>query len=306
VGQQLEDLEVLIELAQEEKEESLAPEIEAELQRARQQLEQLELRAMLSGEYDDHDAILSINVGAGGTEAHDWAEMLLRMYLRWAERHGYETELIEVSPGEEAGIKTAVVLVHGPHAYGFLRAEKGTHRLVRLSPFDFNNRRHTSFAGVNVIPQVDDGIEVEINEDYLEMDTYRSQGAGGQHVNKTDSAVRLTYRPPGEDPIIVQCQNERSQHKNRAIALQVLKARLFEREQQKQRARLAELRGEVSDYAWGNQIRSYVLHPYKMVKDLRTDVETSNTTAVLDGDLDPFIYAYLRQTAGQKNHHGSA
>jgi peptide chain release factor 2 len=256
----------------------------------------LELAAMLSSEYDRHNAILRIKAGSGGTEAQDWAEMLLRMYLRWCERRGFEGELIEVSAGDEAGIKTAILMVQGLNAYGYLRSEKGTHRLVRLSPFDFNNRRHTSFAGVDVLPEIDDEIVVDIDERDLKVETYRSSGAGGQHVNKTDSAVRITHLPTG---IVVQCQNERSQHKNRAVAMKVLQAKLYDLLRQEKKEEIEELRGQVEEYAWGNQIRNYVLHPYQLVKDLRTNVETSQTAAVLDGDIDLFINAYLRQNAGR-------
>lgn len=299
---EIEDLQVLAELGQEEGDASLQGELEEGLARVRQQLEQLELAAMLHGEYDSHDAILRIKAGSGGTEAQDWAEMLLRMYLRWCERHGFQGELIEVSPGEEAGIKTAILMVHGHNAYGYLRSEKGTHRLVRLSPFDFNNRRHTSFAGVDVLPDLDEEINVDIDEKDLKIETYRSSGAGGQHVNKTDSAVRITHLPTG---IVVQCQNERSQHKNRAVAMKVLRAKLYDLMQQEKKEQIAELRGQVEEYAWGNQIRNYVLHPYQLVKDLRTNVETSQTEAVLDGDIDLFIQAYLRQNAGRNGNQRS-
>lgn len=293
---EIEDLQVLAELGQEEGDGSVQDELEESLARVRQQLEQLELATMLNGEYDSHDAILRIKAGSGGTEAQDWAEMLLRMYLRWCERRGFQGELIEVSPGEEAGIKTAILMVHGRNAYGYLRSEKGTHRLVRLSPFDFNNRRHTSFAGVDVLPDLAKEITVDIDERDLKIETYRSSGAGGQHVNKTDSAVRITHLPTG---IVVQCQNERSQHKNRAMAMKVLRAKLYDLMRQEKRERIEELRGQVEEYAWGNQIRNYVLHPYQLVKDLRTNVETSQTAAVLDGDIDLFIEAYLRQNAGR-------
>jgi peptide chain release factor 2 len=296
---EIEDLQVLAELGREEGDASLQGELEEGLARVRQRLEQLELATMLNGEYDSHDAILRIKAGSGGTEAQDWAEMLLRMYLRWCERRGFQGELIEVSPGEEAGIKTAILLVHGRNAYGYLRSEKGTHRLVRLSPFDFNNRRHTSFAGVDVLPDLDEEITVDIDEKDLKIETYRSSGAGGQHVNKTDSAVRITHLPTG---IVVQCQNERSQHKNRAVAMKVLRAKLYDLMQQEKKEQIAELRGQVEEYAWGNQIRNYVLHPYQLVKDLRTNVETSQTEAVLDGDIDLFIEAYLRQNAGRNGN----
>lgn len=298
--QRLEDIGVLLDLADEEADEETAAEAESELTAAEAQLAQLELSAMLSGPYDEHDALLEIAAGAGGTEACDWAEMLLRMYLRWAERHGFSTDIIAISAGEEAGIKSCTVRIAGVNVYGLLRGEAGTHRLVRISPFDAQNRRHTTFGGVMVMPDVADEIDVEVDEQFLRVDTYRSSGAGGQHVNKTDSAVRLTYQPPGFDkPLVVQCQNERSQHKNRATAMSILKSKLYDIMQRQQIERLEDLRGTVEEFAWGNQIRNYVLHPYRMVKDLRTNVETSDTDAVLDGDLDRFIEAYLRQTAGQ-------
>jgi peptide chain release factor 2 len=248
----------------------------------------------LSGEHDAGNAILTIHSGAGGTESQDWAEMLLRMYLRWTERRGYHTEMVDYQPGEGAGIKSATMTVEGRYAYGYLHAEAGVHRLVRISPFDSNARRHTSFASVFVFPEIDDEIEVEINDVDLRIDTYRSSGAGGQHVNKTDSAVRLTHLPTG---IVVACQNERSQHKNKAMAMKILRARLYELEQQKREESLAEFSKAKKDIAWGSQIRSYVLHPYRMVKDHRTGKEVGNADGVLDGDLDGFIEAYLQQAA---------
>jgi peptide chain release factor 2 len=250
---------------------------------------------MFSGEYDAHDAILTITAGAGGTEATDWAEMLLRMYLRWAQRHKYGTEIIDQLEGEEAGLKSVTVAVEGRWAYGHLRAERGVHRLVRISPYDSQKRRHTTFALVEVLPEVEDDTEVgEIPDDELKIDTFRSQGAGGQHVNKTDSAVRLTHIPTG---IVAQSQNERSQHQNREFAMKVLKARLLERRIQERESELAQLRGEHVEAGWGNQIRSYVLHPYQMVKDHRTNYETSATNDVLDGDLDAFMLAELERVA---------
>ena len=298
--QGLEDVEVLLELAEEDEDQETAAELAKDLDGAERQLGKLEVAAMLGGEYDEDDAIVQLSAGAGGTEASDWAEMLLRMYLRWAERVGFEAEVLDVSPGEEAGIKSATVAMRGTNAYGLLRGEAGTHRLVRISPYDSASRRHTSFAGVSVIPDVGEDIDVEIDEAHLRVDTYRSSGAGGQHVNKTDSAVRLTYQPPGlAAPIVAQCQNERSQHKNRAAAMSILKARVYEILRQAQIEHLEDLRGPVEEFAWGNQIRNYVLQPYRMVKDLRTSVETGDTDSVLDGDLEPFIEAYLRQTAGQ-------
>jgi peptide chain release factor 2 len=236
-----------------------------------------------------------VHAGAGGTEAQDWAEMLQRMYSRWAEQHGYKVEWLEESSGEEAGIKSATVRIVGENAYGWLKTESGVHRLVRISPYDSNARRHTSFASVWVYPVVDDKIEIEIQDKYLRVDTYRAQGAGGQHVNKTDSAVRFTYTPPGSEPVVVACQSERSQHQNRAHAMSMLKARLYEIELQKREAQVNAMNATKSDIGWGHQIRSYVLQPYQLVKDLRTDVETSNTGAVLDGDLDRFLAASLAQ-----------
>jgi len=255
-------------------------------------IEQMETQRMLGGENDAADAILSINAGAGGTESQDWAEMLLRMYLRYCERHGYKTEITDIQSGEEAGIKSAEVTVSGQFAYGHLKAEIGVHRLVRISPFDSQARRHTSFASVACIPDLDDAIHIEINDKDLKIDVYRSSGAGGQHVNKTESAVRITHMPTG---VVVACQNERSQIKNRSTAMKVLRAKLYEREV-RARAKLADAaNAEKSEIAWGSQIRSYVVHPYRMVKDLRTQVETGNTDAVLDGDLDRFVTAYLLQ-----------
>jgi peptide chain release factor 2 len=250
---------------------------------------------LFSGPYDASDAIVSISAGAGGTEATDWAEMLLRMYLRWAERHRFATEILDRLEGEEAGIKSATIAVHGRRAYGFLRAERGVHRLVRISPYDSQKRRHTTFALVEVLPEVEDDVEVgEIPDDDLRIDTYRSQGAGGQHVNKTDSAVRITHLPTG---IVVQSQNERSQHQNRELAMKVLRARLLERKIAEREVEIAALRGEHVEAGWGNQIRSYVLHPYQMVKDHRTDHETSDTAGVLDGELDRFMQAELERVA---------
>jgi peptide chain release factor 2 len=245
---------------------------------------------MLGGENDRNNAIVSIHAGAGGTEAQDWSQMLLRMYLRWAERKGFRTEIIDYLAGEEAGVKSATFTVTGDYAYGYLRAESGIHRLVRISPFDAGKRRHTSFASVFVYPEVSEDIVVEINEDELRVDTYRSSGAGGQHVNKTDSAVRITHLPTG---IVVQCQNERSQHKNRAMAMKVLKARLYELKKKEQEEKMEQLHSGKKDIAWGSQIRSYILQPYRLAKDHRTNMEIGNVDGVLDGDLDPFIESYL-------------
>jgi peptide chain release factor 2 len=249
-----------------------------------------ELAQILGGADDRRNAIVTLHPGAGGTEAQDWAEILLRMYLRWADRHGYRKEILEYQPGEEAGLKSVTFSVEGDYAYGYLKAEAGIHRLVRISPFDANSRRHTSFASLFVYPEVDDTIKVEVDEADLRVDTYRSSGAGGQHVNKTDSAVRLTHLPTG---IVVACQNERSQHKNRAMAMKILRSRLYELELEKQKEKMDTLHKTKKDNAWGSQIRSYVLHPYRLVKDHRTNIEIGNADAVLDGDIDPFIQAYL-------------
>jgi len=262
----------------------------AELDEIHASLEEMELKRMLSGEHDFSNAILEINAGAGGTEAQDWAEMLLRMYLRWAEKRGFNAEIIQILAGEEAGIKNVTAMIRGESAFGYLRSERGVHRLVRISPFDSNARRHTSFASVAVMPELDDEIKVDIDEDDLRIDTYRSSGAGGQHVNKTDSAVRLTHLPTG---VVVACQTDRSQHKNKATAMKLLKAKLYEREVRKKQEQMDEIAGERRKIDFGSQIRSYVLQPYQMIKDLRTGAETSNVNAVLDGDLDSFIRAYL-------------
>jgi peptide chain release factor 2 len=280
----------LIELGEAEGDDAVVADAEAALEKLRSEVARRELESLLSGEADANDCYLEVHAGAGGTEAQDWAEMLLRMYVRWAEDHGYKVEWLEESGGEEAGIKSATVAVHGPDAYGWLKTESGVHRLVRISPFDSNARRHTSFASVWVYPVVDDKIEVEINDKDLRIDTYRSSGAGGQHVNKTDSAVRITHMPSG---IVVQCQSERSQHQNRAHAFAMLRARLYEAELQRREAATDAMNATKTDIGWGHQIRSYVLQPYQMVKDLRTGVETSNTGAVLDGDLDRFLAAAL-------------
>lgn len=289
------DLTDLLEMAQAADDEAIVNEIAGEVREMETQLERLEDRLLLSGEYDAHDAILAIHAGAGGTESQDWAQMLLRMYLRWAQNHDYRTEVIDQTEGEEAGLKSVTVEVSGRHAYGYLKAERGVHRLVRLSPFDASNRRHTSFALVEVLPLIDNDIEIDIDPNDLRIDTFRASGAGGQHVNKTSSAVRIVHEPTG---IVVQCQNERSQLQNRETAMRILRSRLFELELEKREEEQARLKGEHVDAGWGNQIRSYVLHPYQMVKDHRTEYETGKTQAVLDGDLDPFIQTYLKSKVG--------
>jgi peptide chain release factor 2 len=276
-------------------EEDFRTELEAETEAIEVEVNRREFNAMLSGEYDRGNAIFAIHAGAGGTDSQDWAEMMQRMYLRWMEQHGFETEIIDTTPGEEAGIKSVTITISGRYAYGYLRAEKGVHRLVRLSPFDANNRRHTSFAMVEVLPQVDDDIEIDINPNDLRIDTYRSAGAGGQNVQKNDTAVRITHLPTG---VVATCQNERSQSQNRETAMKVLKARLLEIKEREKAERLADLRGDYIKAEWGSQIRSYVLHPYQMVKDHRTEYETGNAAAVLDGNLDGFIQAYLQANVG--------
>jgi peptide chain release factor 2 len=288
----LSDSEELLELADEDGD--LLSEVEEELRRVEGVLEEQEVARLFTGEYDEGDAILTINSGEGGVDSQDWAEMLSRMYRRWAERRGFGLEVIEYTEGEEAGIKSATFGVSGEHAFGLLSAERGVHRLVRISPFDARGRRHTSFASVAVAPVIDDAVEVEIDDKDLKVDTYRASGAGGQHVNKTDSAVRITHLPTG---IVVQCQNERSQHQNREVAMRVLRARLFELEREKRELEIAAQSGEKAEVGFGSQIRSYVLHPYKLVKDLRTGEQTADVDRVLDGDLDGFIYAYLKNRA---------
>ncbi len=292
-----EDLEGLAELTEEDP--SLAGELEEAIASVETRLNELEEQRLFTGDYDAGDALVTVNAGAGGTDAQDWAEMVLRMEMRWAERRGFKVELLEASAGEEAGIKSATFRVSGDNAYGLYSAEKGVHRLVRLSPFDSANRRQTSFAGVEVAPVVEEAGEVELEDDDLQVDTYRASGAGGQHVNKTDSAVRITHKPTG---IVVQCQNERSQSANRQTALNMLRAKLIERQEAERQAEIARERGEAQDVNFGSQIRSYVLHPYTMVKDHRTDFEVGNANAVLDGDLDGFVRAWLEAHArGRRN-----
>ncbi len=288
----VEDLEPLAELAEDDPQ--LAAELEDQISSVQQRLDALEEERLFSGRYDAGDALVTVNAGAGGTDAQDWAEMVLRMEMRWAEKRGFGVELLEVSPGEEAGIKSATFRVKGENAYGLYGSEKGVHRLVRLSPFDSANRRQTSFAGVEVSPVVEEAAEVQIDDDDLQIDTYRASGAGGQHVNKTDSAVRITHRPTG---IVVQCQNERSQSSNKAEAMAMLRSRLLELEERKRREEIAREKGDAQDVNFGSQIRSYVLHPYTMVKDHRTDYEMGDTNRVLDGDLDGFVRAYLLKAA---------
>ena len=294
LAERLEEVQVLDQLLDEGHKEAEQDLTEA-LKRLEHDLERLELASLLSGPYDSNDAVASIHAGAGGTESQDWAEMLLRMYLRWAEREGYEVELDEVTPGEEAGIKSATFILRGPNAYGVLSAERGVHRLVRISPFDASKRRHTSFASLDVIPLIEDDESIEIDPKDLRIDTYRSSGAGGQHVNVTDSAVRITHIPTG---ISAACQNERSQMQNRAVAMRILKARLADLARRQRHDKIEELRGERRDIEFGSQIRSYVLHPYRLVKDHRTGVEMTDPDAVLDGDLERFIEAYLRHRGG--------
>lgn len=285
----------LIAMGEAEGDEAVVADSTALLRALAEDAKRREIESLLSGEADANDAYLEVNAGAGGTEAQDWAEMLLRMYSRWAEQHGYKTELMEQSEGEQAGIKSATLHVIGPNAYGWLKTESGVHRLVRISPFDANARRQTSFASVWVYPVVDDNIEIEVREADLKVDTFRASGAGGQHVNKTESAIRITHVPTG---IIVACQTDRSQHRNRATAMQMLKAKLYEAELQKREAAAAQVEANKTDIGWGHQIRSYVLAPYQLVKDLRTNVETGNPDAVLNGDLDAFMAASLAQRVG--------
>jgi peptide chain release factor 2 len=288
----LEDAEALLELAREAEDEDLAAEAAVALRTFSVKLQLLELSLLLSGEYDDHDAIMALHAGAGGLEAQDWAEMLLRMFTRYAERRGYKVELLDSLPADEGGVKSATISVRGANAYGYLKSERGVHRLVRISPYDAAGRRHTSFASVDVMPQVADDNEVAIDPDDLRVDTYRSSGKGGQHLNKTDSAVRITHIPSG---IVVQCQDERSQLTNKDKAMRLLKAKLLEQKIRAREAELAALRGEQQDIGWGSQIRSYVFQPYRLVKDHRTGVEVGNTDAVMDGEIDGFIEAYLRK-----------
>jgi peptide chain release factor 2 len=286
-----ENLEVSYELVKEESDAELQAELEEELIKLTSRLNEFELQLLLSEEYDKHNAILELHPGAGGTESQDWGSMLLRMYTRWAEKKGFKVETLDYLPGDEAGIKSVTLAIRGHNAYGYLKAEKGVHRLVRISPFDASGRRHTSFVSCEVMPEFNDEIEIEIRTEDLKIDTYRASGAGGQHINTTDSAVRITHMPTG---VVVTCQNERSQIKNREQAMKMLKAKLYQREIEQQEKELLEIRGEQKEIGWGSQIRSYVFHPYSMVKDHRTSAESGNVQGVMDGDLDPFIDAYLR------------
>ena len=290
LAEEIDECDILFELAVEESDKSALTEVDQQIQRSARNLEAFSLELMLDGEDDDKNAIVSINAGAGGTEAQDWAEMLFRMYSRWVERRGYKFELIDLQPGEEAGIKSATFTVGGENAYGYLKSEIGVHRLVRISPFNASGKRHTSFASVFIYPELDAEIVVDIEEKDLRIDTYRASGAGGQHVNKTSSAVRITHLPTG---IVVQCQQEKSQHRNRDLAMKVLLARLYQHEKQKQDDKLQELHDNKDDIAWGNQIRSYVLQPYQMVKDHRINLDIGNVNEVLDGGIDPFIEGVL-------------
>lgn len=285
-----EEIEILIEMGYEENDSSVLPEIEEQLSELEREYEAIKIKTLLSGEYDKDNAILTLHSGAGGTEACDWVSMLYRMYLRWAESKGYSTEELDYLEGEEAGIKSVTFQVNGSNAYGFLKAEHGVHRLVRISPFNAAGKRQTSFASLDVMPDIEEDIDIEINEDDLRIDTYRSSGAGGQHINKTSSAIRITHFPTG---IVVQCQNERSQHMNKDKAMQMLKAKLYLMKQREQAEKVSGIRGEVKEIGWGNQIRSYVMQPYTMVKDHRTNVEVSNVDAVMDGKIDAFINGYL-------------
>jgi peptide chain release factor 2 len=295
--QKFDDLVELLELAEEEKNVALVEEVEKELFLLNKIIQKLEVECLFSGEADNKECFLEIHAGAGGTESHDWAQMLLRMYLRWAETHKFKVEFIDQIAGEEAGIKSVTLKIHGRNAYGYCKSENGVHRLVRLSPFNAAGKRQTSFASVFSFPMLTDDINIEINEKDLRIDTYRSSGAGGQHVNTTDSAVRITHIPSS---IVVQCQNDRSQHKNKAEAMSMLKAKLYEVELRNRQAKVDSLNQSKTEIGWGHQIRSYVLHPYRMVKDLRTEYETSDSDAVLDGDLDEFMLAYLKSIVGKK------
>lgn len=287
----IEDLEVLLELVGEEEGYELYKDLKVQFDKVSKQAEEFKISTLLKGEYDKNNVILSIHSGAGGLEAQDWAEMLFRMYKRWAERKNYKVEILDILPDKEGGIKSVTMLVKGPNAYGYLKSEKGVHRLIRISPFDTSNRRHTSFASIDVYPELDDDTDIEINESDLKMDTYRASGAGGQYVNTTDSAVRITHLPTG---IVVQCQSERSQHNNREAALKMLKAKLIQLKEEEKKEKIEDLQGKYTQIAWGSQIRSYIFHPYNLVKDHRTDTEVGDVAGVLDGNIDLFIMEYLK------------
>lgn len=290
----MDDIDTMIEMGYEEEDESLIPEIDSLIEEFKELYDNIKIQTLLSGEYDKNNAIVTLHAGAGGTESCDWAGMLYRMYGKWAESHGYKTEVLDYLDGDEAGIKSITFQVNGENAFGYLKSEKGVHRLVRISPFNAAGKRQTSFASCDVMPDIEEDLSVEIADEDIRIDTYRSSGAGGQHINKTDSAIRITHLPTG---VVVQCQNERSQHKNKDKAMQMLKAKLYLIKEQENREKLSDIRGEVSDNGWGNQIRSYVMQPYTMVKDHRTNEETGNVQSVMDGNLDPFMNAYLRYMA---------
>lgn len=294
----VDDIEVIIELASEEEDNSLEKELKSSLNEAEEKIDALKLNTLLNGEHDKNNAILSIHSGAGGLEAQDWAEMLLRMYKRWGERKGYSVQVLDILPDTEGGIKSVTLLIKGLNSYGYLKSEKGVHRLVRISPFDSSGRRHTSFASVDVFPELGDDIDIDINPSDLKIDTYRSSGAGGQHVNTTDSAIRITHIPTG---IVVQCQSERSQHSNRETAMKMLMAKLIEIKEAEQKEKIDDIQGQYNQIAWGSQIRSYVFHPYSLVKDHRTNAEVGNTTSVMDGNIDLFINEYLKYKANSRH-----
>lgn len=292
MGEELDDIEVLYELAEEEGDDSELEDLNGRIDRLTERMDSFQLELFMDGEFDDKNCYVGINAGAGGTDAQDWAEMLLRMYSRWLERKGFNYQSLGVSEGEEAGVKSVTLEAEGNWAYGYLKGEAGVHRLVRISPFDSAGRRHTSFASVNVTPKFEDDVEVELDNNDLRIDTYRASGAGGQHVNVTDSAVRITHEPSG---VVATCQNERSQHKNKETAMNILRSRLYQLKMEKRAEKIDEIQGELKEIEWGSQIRSYVLHPYQKIKDHRTEVEVGDTDSVLDGEIDPFIQAYLKE-----------
>lgn len=296
--EQMEDVETMLEMGYEENDSELIPEIQSMMKSFQKKFDEMKISTLLSGEYDENDAILTLHAGAGGTESCDWAGMLYRMYSKWAEKRGYKTEVLDFLDGDEAGIKSITVQISGKNAYGYLKSEKGVHRLVRISPFNAAGKRQTSFASCDVLPDIEEDVTVDIAEEDLKIDTYRASGAGGQHINKTDSAIRITHIPTG---VVVQCQNERSQHKNKDKAMKMLKAKLYIMKQQENLEKISDLRGEVKEIGWGNQIRSYVMQPYTLVKDHRTNEEVGNVQSVLDGNLDPFMNAYLKSLVGIQN-----